>query len=181
MFPLTDTINFIAALGTLTLGVLAIVMFATHVTHRNKPHHILDKVTMWLLWLGLGVAGLSIVASLIYSGVIGYPPCVLCWWQRVMIYPQVILYGIALLKEDKNIFRYTLALSLIGVVFSIYHNYLDFGGSALIACDAAVSCTARYVNEFGFVTIPLMSLLSLFSLTIIAWIGLERSKHHIKN
>lgn len=176
MFPLADTINFVTALGTLTLAAISVVMLATHVVHRKKPHHILDTVTQWMLWLGLGISASAIVASLVYSGVIGYPPCVLCWWQRVLIYPQVVLYAIALLKEDRAIFRYTFALSLIGVGFALYHNYLDFGGAAIIACDASVSCTARYVNEFGFVTIPLMSLLSLISLAIIAWIGLERNQ-----
>ncbi len=177
MVAFTETINFIAALGTLTIGAIAVVMLSTHVVHRKKPHHILDRISRFMVWLGLGIAGSAIVASLIYSGFIGYPPCVLCWWQRVLIYPQVVLYAIALFKEDRNVFRYTLALSLIGIVFALYHNYLDFGGNALIACDAGVSCTARYVNEFGFVTIPFMSLLSLISLAIIAWIGLERNQN----
>ncbi len=176
MSPLTETINFIAALGTLTLGACAVALLVAHLIHRKKAHHILDKITKWLLWLGLAIATSSIAASLIYSGVIGYAPCQLCWWQRVLIYPQVLLYAIAIFAEDRKIFRYTLALSLVGVVFSLYHNYLDWGGSALIACDASVSCTMRYVNEFGFVTIPLMSLLSLTSLAVIAWIGLERNQ-----
>ncbi len=176
MSAFTETINFLAALGTLTMGACAIVLIVAHAIHRKKPHHILDKVTRWLLWLGLGVALSAIIGSLIYSSVIGYPPCVLCWWQRVLIYPQVVLYALALFSDDRKIFRYTLALSLIGLAFSIYHNYLDFGGAALITCDASVSCTARYVDQFGFVTIPLMSFLSLLSLTAIGWIGLERNK-----
>ena len=176
MFNFTDTINFIAALGTLTLGACAIVLIVMHAYYRKQSHHVLDKITQWLLWLGLGVSLGAITASLVYSSVIGYPPCVLCWWQRVLIYPQVVLYALALFSSDRKIFRYTLALSLIGLGFAIYHNYLDFGGTALISCDASVSCTARYVDEFGFVTIPLMSFLSLLSLTAIGWIGLERNK-----
>lgn len=175
METFTETINFVASIGTLTVGVFGVVIAILHSIHHKKPHKILDALTRWLMWIGLGIALSGIVFSLIYSGIIGYPPCYMCWWQRVVIYPQVILYGIALFDRDRKVFRYTLALSLIGVIFSLYHNYLELGGSALIACDAAVSCTAKYVNEFGFVTIPLMALLSQLGLAAVAWIGLSRN------
>lgn len=176
MIAFTETINFIAALGTLTIGACSIVLLVAHVVYRKKPHHILDRVTAWLLWLGLGIATMAIIASLVYSSIIGYQPCVLCWWQRVLIYPQVVLYAIALFTQDKKVFRYTLALSLIGLGFALYHNYIDFGGTELISCGTGVSCTMRYVYEFGFVTIPFMSLMSLIALTVIGWIGLERNQ-----
>ncbi len=171
----TQTINLVSALGTLTIGVFALVGIILHAIHFKKPHPILDQFTNWLLWIGFGIALSSIMFSLIYSGVIGYAPCQLCWWQRIAIYPQVLLYGIAMMTNDRKVFRYTLALSLIGVLFALYHNYLELGGNSLIACDAAVSCTAIYVNQFDFVTIPLMSLLSQIGLTAIAWIGLSRN------
>jgi disulfide bond formation protein DsbB len=84
------------------------------------------------------------------------------------------MYAIALITRDRNVFRYALVLSLFGLVIATYHNYIDLGGSEFIVCDAAVSCTQRFVSTFGFVTIPLMSLLGLIGLTVTSWIGLER-------
>ena len=175
MSPFTETVNFIASLGTLTVGVIAIVVIILHGLHRKRPHAALDAVTKWLLWFGLLLSLGALAASLIYSVAIGYPPCELCWWQRIAIYPQVILYAIALFDKNRAVFKYALALSLIGLVIAIYHNYIVWGGGSLFACDVSNPCTAVYVNEFGFVTIPLMSFMSLLGLTAIAWIGLERN------
>jgi disulfide bond formation protein DsbB len=176
MTSFTETINFIAAATILILGVCTVILLILQVMYHNKAHPLLAEVARWSTWIGLGIALLSVIGSLIYSGVIGYAPCTLCWWQRAFIYPQVLLYGIALIFTDKNVFRYALAFSLVGIIFSLYHNYLDWGGSTLVACDASVSCTMRYVNEFGFVTIPLMSLITLVSLATIAWIGISRNR-----
>jgi disulfide bond formation protein DsbB len=175
MSTFTETINFLGALGTLTIAGIAVIALITHVVHRKRAHALLDKVSAWMMWIGLAVSIMAIVGSLIYSGIIGYEPCVLCWWQRVLIYPQVILYAIALFKQDRGVFKYALALSLIGIVFALYHNFINFGGSEFISCGTGTSCTTRYVYEFGFVTIPLMSLFSLITLAITGWIGLERN------
>jgi disulfide bond formation protein DsbB len=175
MTPFTETVNFIASLGTLTIGVIGIVALVLHGLHRKRSHKTLDALTKWLLWFGLLVSLSAIIGSLVYSLAIGYPPCELCWWQRIAIYPQVVLYAIALFEKNRGVFKYALTLSLIGVIIAIYHNYILLGGSSLFACDISNPCTAVYVNEFGFVTIPMMSLLSLLGLTAIAWIGLERN------
>ncbi len=174
MQTFTNTLNFIAAIGTLSIGAVGLVALIAHAFNRKVAHPILDPVSKHLEWIGFGIALSGAIVSLLYSGYIGYPPCQLCWWQRLAIYPQVLLYAVALITRDRSVFRYTLVLSLVGLVISLYHNYIDWGGGALFVCDAAVSCTQRFVAEFGFVTIPLMSLLGLLGLTVTAWIGLER-------
>jgi disulfide bond formation protein DsbB len=174
MEAFTNNLNLIAALGTLSIGAVAVVALITHAFSRKEAHPLLDSVSKHLLWIGFSIALLGTLVSLLYSGVIGYAPCQLCWWQRIAIYPQVLLYAVALVTRDRGVFRYALALSIMGLVVALYHNYIDWGGSEFIVCDAAVSCTARYVYEFGFVTIPLMSLFGLLGLTATAWIGLER-------
>ncbi len=175
MEAFTQTLNLLAAIGTLTIGSVAVVAAITHAFNRKIPHATLDKASSWLIWIGFGIAFAGVVVSLLYSNYIGYPPCYLCWWHRITIYPQLLLYGVAMVTRDRNVFRYTLALSLVGLVVAGYHNYIDWGGTEFINCDAAVSCTQRFVSEFGFVTIPLMSLLGLLGLTATAWIGLERT------
>ncbi|KKT82954.1 MAG: putative disulfide formation protein [Candidatus Giovannonibacteria bacterium GW2011_GWC2_44_9] len=109
------------------------------------------------------VAVASLVLSLFYSDYIGYEPCKLCWYQRIFIYPQVIILGMALYRKDYKIINYALALLFVGTVISLYHNYLSLGGSPFFNCDAfslGASCTKLYVFELNYITIPIMSLTS---------------------
>lgn len=116
----------------------------------------------------------GLIGSLIYSDVIGFPPCILCWYQRIFLYPQVILLGMAYFKKDKNIFDYSIALSVIGGLVALYNQYLQFGGSLFLPCGVdsnAVSCSIRYVFEFGYITIPMMSLTVFALLIVLAFLG----------
>ena len=86
------------------------------------------------------------------------------------MYPQVIILGLAWLKKDYKIVDYSLALSAIGLVFSVYHNYTAITAAAGIFCTSLSSCNIEYVSEFGYITIPLMALTAfglIFSLLII--------------
>jgi disulfide bond formation protein DsbB len=101
------------------------------------------------------------VLSLIYSDVIGYLPCTLCWYQRILLYPEVLLLGLALWKEDRTITDYIIALSGLGILLSAYQKYLELGGTSILPCSAtAASCSKVYVMEFGYITIPVMALTS---------------------
>jgi disulfide bond formation protein DsbB len=118
------------------------------------------------------------IMSLYYSDIVGYAPCKLCWLQRIFIYPQVILFFIAWRIKDANIWRYSLPISMFGALIGLYHLYLQFGGNPLIPCAApgpgAVSCTQQFVMEFGFVSIPVMSL-TCFGIMIALMIVQKRS------
>jgi disulfide bond formation protein DsbB len=159
-----NTLSAIGAVSFLLFGIFVLVLFLL------KKEKALSFIRDQSLLLGLLISWLAVIGSLIYSDVIGYAPCNLCWTQRIFIYAQAILFTIAFIKNDRNIFIYTLYLSLLGLIVAIYHNWIDLGGTAFIACDTtAVSCTKRFVYEWGFVTIPLMSLsalLALFSLSL---------------
>ncbi len=109
------------------------------------------------------------VTSLFYSYYAGYAACDLCWFQRIFIYPQVVLLGLAWWKGDRKIVDYAIPLAWLGAAFAFYHNYIYYGGTPLFDCDAnseAISlCLKNYINEFGYVTIPVMSL-TAFALLI---------------
>ena len=98
--------------------------------------------------------------SLIYSDVIGYEPCKLCWFQRIFMYPQVFLLALALWKKDKNIIDYTALLSIFGAIIAGYHYLLQLGIAPDLSCGAvgySVSCAQRFVMNFGYITLPLMA------------------------
>lgn len=122
-----------------------------------------DAFTGWLhragLWLAAFVALVAMAGSLIYSEIIGFAPCTLCWYQRICMYPQVILLGMAAWMRDRRIVRYALALSVIGGLVALDHVWYQMGGGSLIPCAAnGPTCDIRFVYELGYVTIPMMAL-----------------------
>ena len=109
------------------------------------------------------------VGSLFYSNVIGYVPCELCWYQRIFLYSVTVILGLALWRRDKHIAPYAITLGAIGSAIAIYHIFLQWGGSPFIPCDTAGSCSQRLVFEFGYISIPVMSLTGFLLVMAAAW------------
>jgi len=102
---------------------------------------------------------LATLGSLFYSEVMGYIPCELCWIQRILMYPLVIIYGTALVKKNIDIAFPGIILSGIGMLVSAYHYSLQkfsFMQKAGAMCGD-VPCNLQYVNYFGFITIPFLA------------------------
>ncbi len=117
-------------------------------------------IEVWGLLFAFIVATGASLFTLVYSEVFGFIPCGLCWLQRITLFPQVIVLGVELFYKDKTAPRYGIALSTIGLIVSLYHHYIQMGGSEFIKCPAVgagVSCSQRFFFEFGFITFPLMS------------------------
>lgn len=124
------------------------------------------------------IALFAMVGSLIFSEVLGYPPCTLCWYQRICLYPLVFIIGTGILRRDPNMPYYALPLAVLGTVVGLYHNLLYYGiiPKTISPCSAGVSCTTKFINWFGFVDIPLLSLVALIIITAILVINLKRNK-----
>ena len=126
----------------------------------------------YALSLSLLVAFGAVAGSLFYSEIVGYPPCVLCWWQRVFLYPTLPLFAVALWKRDYGVFKYTNVLAIIAGVFALYHSYVYWGGKSLLPCTAlGGACSKIYVYAMGYITIPSMSLTIVVYLLVLAWIN----------
>ncbi len=121
---------------------------------------------LYLAWL---VAIVATAGSLYFSEVRHFIPCTYCWYQRILMYPLVIILGIASYRQDKGIAVYTLPLGIIGLGIALYH-YLGQKMPELFStggCSAGVPCSHMYINWWGFVTIPFLSLLAF---TIISFL-----------
>lgn len=118
----------------------------------------------------LGVFIVSIIAtigSLMYSEIAGFEPCKLCWFQRIFMYPQVLILGLAIWKRDSGAILYGLFLSIVGALIALYHYLLQLGVFESAPCSATgVSCDKVYSFYYGYITIPMMAL-SAFALIII--------------
>jgi disulfide bond formation protein DsbB len=108
------------------------------------------------------------VGSLFFSEVMGLPPCVLCWYQRIAMYPLVVIIAIGIATRDPRMKVYALPLSFIGLAIAIYHNLLYYGiiPEAITPCTEGVPCNAVQLEWLGFITIPLMGLAAFIALTL---------------
>lgn len=127
---------------------------------------------LFICWL---LATTSTMGSVFFSHVMEFAPCVLCWYQRICLFPLVILLAVGLFSFDKSAVKYTLPLVIAGWLTALYHTLLYAGiiPKSLQPCTQGVSCTEEYINLFGFITIPMLSLLS-FSMIMALLIILHR-------
>jgi disulfide bond formation protein DsbB len=130
---------------------------------------------IYLSWI---IALIATTGSLYFSTVLDLPPCSLCWWQRICMFPLVLIFGIGFIRKDSFCLFYTTPLVWIGFIISLYHNLLYYGliEKALTACTAGVSCTSKQIEWFSFITIPLLALIAFALLTIISIIPIFKSK-----
>ena len=115
------------------------------------------------------LALVAALVSLFFSEVMKLPPCTLCWYQRICLYPLVVMLPTGVVLRDSRVVLYALPLVIVGFVVAVYHNLLYYGviPQALSACTAGVPCTTRQINWFGFVGIPLLGLLGFAALLVI--------------
>lgn len=107
----------------------------------------------------LVVALAATLGSLYYSEVVGFVPCTLCWYQRILMYPLVLVVLVGIWRQDSNLPFYMLPSALIGLGISAYHVMVQGGVfSQPGTCAVGIPCSLRWVNYFGFVTIPVMAL-----------------------
>lgn len=116
-------------------------------------------------WL---VASLATIGSLFFSEVMRFPPCVLCWYQRICMYPLVLLFIGGLFPVSKAVLKFTLPLVVSGWGISLYHNllYYEILPESASPCVQGISCTTVFIQWLGFVTIPLLSFIA-FSFILI--------------
>ncbi|MDP4104037.1 MAG: disulfide oxidoreductase [Bacillota bacterium] len=128
-------------------------------------------------WIAAVIATLG---SLYFSEVLHFIPCTLCWYQRIFMYPLAIILGVAFYRNDRGIYRYSLPLSIIGMVISGYHILLQKVPylQQFEMCKTGVPCSKDYLNLLGFLTIPMMAFTAFTIITICLVILARSEKHH---
>ena len=158
----------IVAMGLIYTLVLPNDSFSKMVSHFTSKN---------ILLIGFLISLAAIVSSLVYSNVIGYPPCMLCWYARIFFYPQIILYGRGLLKKDYNILPYSLILTMLGLILTTYHSFIQLTGESILPCTAGgVSCLTRDVYMYGFITIPFMGVVGFGVLLLALCVSKKAAK-----
>lgn len=119
----------------------------------------------YLAWI---ISLVATVGSLFFSEVMNLPPCVLCWYQRIAMYPLVLIIGVGIISRDSRMKSYALPLALTGLAISVYHNLLYYGliPESITPCTQGISCTSRQIELLGFITIPLMALTAFVGVSL---------------
>jgi disulfide bond formation protein DsbB len=120
---------------------------------------VASKYQDYLPYAVWGVALAAMAGSLAMSELFHLLPCVLCWYQRILMYPLVVIVGVGVLRRDRNWVYYALPLSGLGVLVAAYHSLLQWGiiPEAIAPCQVGLSCATKQIDWLGFITIPFMS------------------------
>ena len=141
---------------------------------KNLFFNVVEFAKKRAMLLSLLVALCATSGSLFFSEILFYEPCKLCWFQRIFMYPLVILFLIAYVKKDKRVFRYAIPLSMIGGLISLYHyitsSILKFSTTSVCSVTG-VSCFIEYIKDFNYVTIPMMALTAFVTIIIFGYIS----------
>jgi disulfide bond formation protein DsbB len=139
-------------------------------------------ILIFICWL---IAMAALFGSLFMSEVMGLKPCLLCWWQRVFIYPLAVLFLVGLFpkgntegnKVDPSIVSYTLPLAFIGLGFAMYHALIYYGivPEALQPCSENLSCAQINLQLMGFINIPMLSIFAYSAIIGLLLIYRKRS------
>jgi len=150
--------------------ILLIILFLA-LLFRNSWGAVLSRlIGKYALFLALFVSTAAVLGSLFYSNVMGFEPCLLCWWQRIFLYPLAIIFAVAIWKKNDFAFLYALPLALLAGIVAFYQAYANFGGLSILSCTAIEgACSKIYVMAFGYITIPVMSLTVSLYILLLIW------------
>lgn len=125
----------------------------------------LVKNSLYIAWIQ---AVVGMLMSLYYSEILHLAPCVLCWYQRILLYPLVIILAVGILRKDQQVDRYVMPFSVLGIFVAFYHYLLQMGiiPENLAPCVSGVSCKTSYFTFFGFINIPFLAFVAFVVITL---------------
>lgn len=132
---------------------------------------------IWMAWI---VALVATLGSLWYSEIADFVPCRLCWMQRIAMYPLAVILLMAAIRRDlRGGVLYAAAFPVVGTMIAAYHLYIEANPEKeSAACKISAPCSAKWIDEFGYVTIPMLAItafLTIAALLAMAWSRLDRS------
>lgn len=165
-------VNILFGGGIILLQVLAALAIILLMLRRKSPY--LAFIKKYFLQIGFFISLSALLVSVFYSEIVGFLPCKHCWIQRIFMFPQAFLFGVAWWRKDSNVLWYSLPLLIAGLVDALYLSYIYYFNPTVGPCDASgVSCVQQLVSEFGgYISIPSLALsgfLILLSLLAVAY------------
>jgi disulfide bond formation protein DsbB len=135
----------------------------------SKDTHLSNPTGWSLLFVAWVLVTVSTLGSLFFSEVMGVPVCELCWYQRIAMYPLVLILAIGLLPFDPKVLRYAAAFTGLGWLIALFHVLLVAGiiPESAQPCVQGIPCSETHISLFGFLNIPTLSLLTFTTIGIL--------------
>jgi disulfide bond formation protein DsbB len=167
--------RFFALLAFLA-GGLAIALVLARLLHVGG--HLVDMVRPARLWLAWLIAAVAMAGSLYFSESANFPPCKLCWFQRIAMYPLAVILLIAAVRRDNRIRIYAVPLAAIGGLISAYHYLIEWHPSLSSgSCDITAPCTVPWFRQFGFMSLSIMALCGFAAIIALLTLGASAADH----
>lgn len=172
-------------IGTLIGNILVVLFLLARIGKKDVFEKISEFLSVHVLRLGFLLSFAATFGSLIYAQVTGYPACILCWMQRIFMFPEVALFGLALWRNDRGVLPYTFFLAVLGGAVALYNwvkDMLAMYTSISLACPAVPglpSCDRIYVSGFGYITIAMFALNAFVLIAIISYAALRQDKKQL--
>jgi len=174
-----ESLVFILSRATLGLQTAILVVAALYLVQRFTSfdyrnfawlQKIYDAAKSFHLEIAFTLSLVATTGSLYLSQILEWAPCDLCWFQRIFMYPIVLLTGVALLFEKDDVHEYVLPMAMIGGSISIYHYSVQVLSKVSSGCSTlAVSCSDKFTYYFGYMTIPMFALTAFTAIGILLW------------
>jgi disulfide bond formation protein DsbB len=154
-------LSVLGVIGQVLIAIMILVGLLAVVGVRGPLNAIRRLLWGWELWAAFVVAAIATGGSLFFSQIANFPPCELCWFQRICMYPLSILTLEMAWRNDNRAARYLFPLPIVGACVSIYHLLIE---NSVIKepnqClqSAPGGCAVKWINEFGYMTIPTLAL-----------------------
>ena len=129
--------------------------------------------------MAFAVALMATLGSLYFSEIAHFEPCRFCWYQRIAMYPLVVILGIAAWRKDIGARIYVLPLAVIGAILATYHYLLQwFPNIEVTACSTTAPCTGVWFREFGYISIPFLALSAFLLIIALLLIPFGNDEEH---
>lgn len=177
MNQLTSAMTYLWSVMAIICQIAILILIITFLTKKYLKISalIFDRCWSFLNANALRVSFLvalgASLGSIYYSEIAGFIPCNLCWYQRIFMYPQAIILGLAWYYRERTALKYSLTLSLIGALISLYNYYLQLVPNAASFCASSESCATSPFFYFGYITISTLALTAFSVLILSAWAG----------
>lgn len=166
IYPIFVYLNLLA-IGCLFLLVFLFLFKKT----KQMIFSVIQRFGYWLIFL---ISFLATIGSLSFSEILGWLPCKLCWYQRILMYPQVLISFIAIWLKDKKIYLYHIWLSFFGFFIALFHYLIQREVIKGVDCNLVISngsCLSKINFSFGFVSIPFMAMTAFLMIIVISFLA----------
>jgi disulfide bond formation protein DsbB len=152
--------SMIMALSIMTLLSHVFIVFSfIYLAFKKNMKTIGNFFSEYAVIFSLIIALASTLGSLYFSEIAKMPPCTLCWYQRIFMYPIILILAINLWKKDDMARIYSLSLAIPGAIIAGYHYFIQTfqTPSFCSVADGGISCLVKSFEKFGYITIPMMA------------------------